>query len=147
MNTEITDIGDDVARPVVLYDGACHLCRAAVRRWRLVLESRGVAFEPLQSDWSRARLGLAEGEIPAEMKLMLPGHITLGGYRAIAWIARRIWWLAWAGWLMELPGLRWISDRGYRWVARNRTCLGDVCALPTTETGRHHRAKTFFEAP
>ena len=36
-------------------------------------------------------------------------------------------WLWWLGWLLAptgWPGLRWLSDRGYEWFARNRLAIG-----------------------
>ena len=147
MKTEIPVKNDEWAQPVVLYDAACPICRAAVRRWRPFLEPRGIAFLPLQSSAARFRLGLAEGELPAEMKLSLPDGRIVGGHHAVAFLFRRVWWAAWFGWLMECPGLRILSDRTYRWVAKNRTCLGDVCTLPVTETPRRRGATSFLENP
>ena len=147
MKIEIPAENDEWAHPVVLYDAACPICRTAVRRWRPFLEPRGISFLALQSSAARARLGLAEGELPIEMKLSLPDGTVVGGHQAVAYLFRRVWWAAWVGWLMECPGLRVISDRTYRWVARNRTCLGDVCTLPVAEVSRHHGATSFFENP
>ncbi|MBT6451212.1 MAG: hypothetical protein HOK62_10920, partial [Verrucomicrobiales bacterium] len=36
----------------------------------------------------------------------------------------------WPLWLMALvPGVKWLLDRAYRWVAERRMCLSGVCSL------------------
>jgi predicted DCC family thiol-disulfide oxidoreductase YuxK len=114
-----------------------------------VFEAHGLDFDTLQSPQSRAWLGLAEGELPPEMKIAFPDGSTLGGAIAIAYMLRKVWWMAWIGWLIPAPGIRWVSERVYRWLARNRGCLGDLCANRSRLAGlrRHHGATTFLEGP
>jgi predicted DCC family thiol-disulfide oxidoreductase YuxK len=133
----------------VLYDHQCPVCRSTVGRWRRVFEARRIEFAALQSPWVRERLGLAPGELPDEMKLLTPDGRVLGGPAAIAWMCRRVAWLWPLGCLMILPGLDGLTRLGYRWVARNRYCLGDVCELSPMrwERRRHLAATTFLETP
>ena len=124
----------------VLFDAGCPLCLAMVARMRLVWEPRGFDFVPLQADWVRRRLDLPEVELLKEMRALTPGGEVLGGAAAHAYLWRHVWWL-WPLWLAaKLPGIGWLIDRTYRWVAANRyrflndkACV-DRCALsnPTT---------------
>ena len=124
----------------VLFDAGCPLCLAMVARMRLVWEPRGFDFVPLQADWVRRRLDLPEVELLKEMRTLTPGGEVLGGAAAHAYLWRHVWWL-WPLWLAaKLPGIGWLIDRTYRWVAANRyrflndkACV-DRCALsnPTT---------------
>jgi predicted DCC family thiol-disulfide oxidoreductase YuxK len=82
-----------------------------------------------------------------EMKLILPDDSMLGGYRAVAYLFRLVGYTAWLGYVMEWPGIRRLSDLAYQWVARNRTCMGDVCTLHPGDLRRHHGVTTFFEGP
>lgn len=132
-----------------LYDHGCPVCRATVGRWRRVFEARRIEFAALQSPWVRERLGLAPGELPDEMKLLTPEGRVLGGPVAIAWMCRRVAWLWWVGVVMVIPGVDVLTRWIYRWVARNRYCLGDVCELPPMrlDRRRHLAATTFLETP
>ena len=104
----------------VLFDAGCPLCLAMVARMRLVWESRGFDFVPLQADWVRCRLDLPEAELLTEMRVLTPGGEVLGGAAAHAYLWRHAWWL-WPLWLVaKLPGLGWLIGRTYRWVAANR---------------------------
>ena len=98
---------------------------------------------PMQAASSRERLGLRADELPEEMQLMLPDGRCLGGMTALAYMARSVWWLWPGAILVELPGLRFIAKAGYRWVARNRRCLGGACRPP----GKRRGTSAFFEMP
>lgn len=144
----MTEMTDNI-RAWVFYDHHCPVCRASLARWRDTFEKRGVEFAPLQSPWVREKLGLAPGQLPGEMKLLTREGRSLGGPRALAWMCRRVWWMWPLGVVMDLPLIRLLTRIGYRWVARNRYCLGDVCEMPAAPArhGRHHAATTFLETP
>ena len=132
----------------VLYDGICPVCRAGVERWGLRLRRRGFDFAPLQTEWVRLHLGLRSGELPGEMKLLLPDGAQLGGVDALIVMGRTIWWLWPLAILARWPGFNALARAGYRWIATNRYCLGDVCTLPKRGVRRpHHALTTFLELP
>ena len=74
----------------VLYDGICPVCLSSVERWGPLLRRRGFGFATLQSGWARQRLGLRLGELPAEMKLLLPDGALLGGVDALIAMGRAV---------------------------------------------------------
>lgn len=114
----------------VYFDGDCGFCRAWVDRWSPRLRARGFAFEPMQSGASRGVLGLAPGEVPGEMKLVLPDGRTLGGIHAVAALHRPFVW-GWPLWLAtRTPGLRQLAEAGYRFIARRRHRLAAALGLP-----------------
>ena len=117
--------------------------------WREVFAVRGFVWVPLNDGFWRSRLGLAEGEVPGEVQLELSTGERIAGAAAVLWLARRVWWLCPFAWIAGLPGLAWLTRRGYEWVARNRYCLGDTCTLPPRwrRHPRHHQATTFLELP
>jgi predicted DCC family thiol-disulfide oxidoreductase YuxK len=107
----------------VLYDDACGFCRTWVPRFESTLAQRGFETAPLQADWVRERLNLAEDELLADIRLLLPDGSQLRGADVYRYCMRRIWW-AWPLWLLSLlPGGRALFDWSYRTFARNRYCL------------------------
>ena len=122
------DLGEP-ARPVILFDGVCHLCNGFVQ---FVLQrdpTAQFAFAPLVSEFARQRLGalhldsivLVEGGKVAYAEMAVR-RILSRLERPWPWVARI------AGWL-PAPLLAW----GYRFVARHRYRLfgrEEVCKLP-----------------
>ncbi|MBC8324845.1 MAG: DUF393 domain-containing protein [Verrucomicrobia subdivision 3 bacterium] len=105
---------------VVCFDGVCPMCLKAVSLMRPVWEPRGVEFVPLQAEWVRGRLNLPEDELLGKMRVLTPCGNVLGGADAHVHLWGHVWWL-WPLWLAgKLPGVRWLIDVCYRWVAANR---------------------------
>ena len=132
----------------VLFDADCPLCLAMVKRMRLIWEPRGFDFVPLQADWVRRRLELPESELLREMRVLTYGGMVLGGADAHAYLWRYVWWL-WPLWLAaKMPGLGWLIDRTYHWVAANRyrflefSACDDRCALPNPTTHKRKEKTT-----
>jgi predicted DCC family thiol-disulfide oxidoreductase YuxK len=108
----------------LLYDGACPLCQREVRflqrrdrHGRLVFEDiAGPGFDPSVYHTTREELmGVIHGVFP-DGRLVQKLAVFREAYRVIG----LGWLLAPTGW----PGLRWLSDRGYEWFARNRMSIG-----------------------
>ena len=123
---------------IVLFDGVCNLCSAAVR---FVVERDPAAhfrFASLQSEAGRALqlehgLELAEGD-PTSIVLVDDGRVFRRSAAALR-IARRLrfpWPLFYA--FVVVP--RFVRDAAYDFVARHRyRWFGkkDVCMVPTPE--------------
>ncbi|MSU27811.1 MAG: DUF393 domain-containing protein [Pedosphaera sp.] len=112
------------------YDGACPFCRRWVGRFGFIARQGGFELVPFQSEAARRDLGLAENELPAEMKLHLADGRILGGVDAFIALAEAADWCAPLGWLLRLPGVNALAWRAYRWIAANRYCLGGQCVVP-----------------
>jgi predicted DCC family thiol-disulfide oxidoreductase YuxK len=125
---------------VVCYDGLCPMCLKAVSLMRPIWEPRGVEFVPLQAEWVRRRLNLPDAELMGEMRVFTPQGRVLGGADAHGHLWGHVWWL-WPLWLAsKFPGIHWLIDVSYRWVAANRYRLmpakdgcDDRCAIPKTD--------------
>jgi predicted DCC family thiol-disulfide oxidoreductase YuxK len=130
----------------VFYDADCPLCVAGVRRIGGLFARRGFVWEPLQDPDAAARLGILPTEMLGEMKLLLAGGRVAGGADAWAELFRSVWWLRPLGWLMRLPVLHELSHAAYRWLMRNRYCIGRMCHLRTPPP-KSHRTTAFFELP
>lgn len=139
------------ARGWVFYDGECRFCVRGARRWGGFFSRRGFHWLPLQTPGTAARLGMTEAMLREEMKLLRTDGRMLGGVDAWAVLLRSAWWLWPLGALLALPGARWLGGVAYRWVARNRHCLGGSCELPNhhplDQSQNHSRHRAFLELP
>ena len=126
----------------VLYDGDCAFCCKSVALlkkldWLRKLEYVNVRDEtqPLLKE------PLIAGAPLLEQMHVLPssGQHLYGGYRAVRWLAWRLPMLWLVAPILYFPGMTWLGQKAYMWVARNRfkivPCEHGVCSLP-------HRAKT-----
>lgn len=123
-------------RSVVLFDGVCHLCQAAVR---FIIErdpSGRFAFASLQSEAAARLLGrsLPEGEAPGSIILVEKGVCYTRSAAALR-IARhlRFPWPAFYVFILVPPIIRdavynYIATRRYRWFGKDNACM-----LPTPE--------------
>jgi predicted DCC family thiol-disulfide oxidoreductase YuxK len=120
------------ARPVILFDGVCHLCHGLVQ---FVLERDPAGqfdFAPLQGEFARARLGAVDWN----SIVLIEGDAVFYAEAAVLRILGRLggpWpWLARiVGWLPRAL-LAW----AYRLVARYRYRVfgrDEVCRLPRAD--------------
>jgi predicted DCC family thiol-disulfide oxidoreductase YuxK len=122
--------------PLILFDGVCNLCNAAVQ-WVIERDRRGIfRFGALQSEAGRAALSVAgtTEDLPDSIVLM-DGAGTHTRSDAAIRIARGLgfpWSLA----AVALAVPRPLRDAVYSWVARNRyRWFGrrESCMVPTAE--------------
>jgi len=126
----------------LLFDGGCPLCRREVsflqRRnrhgWLAVEDIAAPGFDPSVYGVAREELMASIHGVFPDGRLVKKVAVFREAYRAIG-----------LGWLVAptaWPGLRWLSDRGYDWFARNRLrigklfgrkCVQGVCALPVAK--------------
>lgn len=123
----------------ILYDGECPLCSREAR-WlqrrdrhaQLAFEDiTRPGFDPSVYHTTYAELmGVIHGVFP-DGRIVKKVAVFREAYRIVG----LGWLLAPTGW----PGLRWLTDRGYEWFARNRMafsrrfgrkCESGACALP-----------------
>ncbi len=125
----------------VLYDGDCAFCRKSIEilnrlDWLSKLEYVNVrdTSQPILSEPLVAAAPLIE-----QMHVMpADGSRIYGGYSAIRYLA----WRLPATWLISpflyLPGMTWLGQKAYMWVARNRfkiiPCEHGVCSIPPRKT-------------
>ena len=116
----------------MIFDGDCGFCTASVnviRRWI----RPDADIEP----WQRtdlAQFGLTEQECTVAVQFVDPQGSVTSGSRAVM-AALRTAPLPWPvlGAIGDAPGIAWVADRTYRWIAANRFRLPGstpACALP-----------------
>ena len=125
MNTEITD--KEKSNGWVFYDAGCDFCTALAERFHAPLARRHFELLPLQTPWVRAKLGLADAELLAEMRVLNPRGEIFGGADALLEISRHFWWTWPVRLISRVPPVRKLFRACYRWIARHRHCAGGVC--------------------
>jgi predicted DCC family thiol-disulfide oxidoreductase YuxK len=158
VNAEITD--KKKLDGWVLYDADCHFCTRLAGRFRPLLVRRHLELLPLQTTWVRAKLGLADSRLRAEMRLLLPDGRNFGGADALIEISRRYGWTWPLRQMARVPPVKELLRRGYRWMARRRDCLNGICKVENFKSGnkssmpaarsaklRSGKRTVFFEMP
>ena len=141
-----------MAELTVLYDGACNLCRGSVDRVRRMDPRNRIELLDLHDASVRRRF--PQVNIDDAMRLMqavdASGRVYSG---ADAWARIGMALPGWnlVAWLLLVPGIHFVAQHFYAWVARNRyrwsreLCEDGTCALHILE--RHgpqneHRHKS-----
>ena len=123
-------------RPLIIFDGVCHLCNASVA-FIIRRDPRGVfSFTPLQGDLAQQILR----DVPAQVKnadsvLLIENGRVYDRSEAALRICRRLPWpWNWIWVLRLIP--KGIRDSVYGLVARNRYRWfgrSEACMMPRTE--------------
>ncbi len=125
-----------MAKLTVLYDGACNLCRASVDRVRRMDSHGSVDLLDLHDATVPSRF--PQVNIEEAMRLMQAvdsrGRVYSG---ADAWARIGLTLPGWKliAWLLLVPGIHFIAQHLYGWVARNRyrwnreLCQDGTCSL------------------
>ena len=115
----------------IFFDAECRLCVANRRRWGKIFERRGFVWLPLQTPGTTDRLGITDRQLQEEMWLQLADGRKFSGVNAWGVLMRRVWQLWPLGCTLALPGFNALARAVYRWIARNRHCLGGACTIPS----------------
>lgn len=124
-------------RASVLYDGACAFCCKSIELlkkldWLGKLEYVDVRDQATPILKTRM---VVDAPLLEQMHVLTrDGQHLLGGYRAIRWLAWRLPALWLIAPLLYLPGMTYLGQRFYLWIARNRfkivPCAHGVCEIP-----------------
>lgn len=129
--TETSEVRDAEPKNWVLFDGDCSFCTGLAKRYGPWLLKHGYRMAPLQAAWVRERLGLTEGALFTEMRLLTSDGKLYGGADALIAIARTIWWAKPLALLARLPGVHAPLQATYRRLAARRHCLSSACGVGT----------------
>jgi len=129
-------------KAVVLYDGDCPFCRKSV-----AILKRLDWLDRLHGQNARDTDRLPPSREPLELPRMLEEmHVVtpdrtraLAGFRAFRWMAWRLPPTVVLAPFLYLPGVLWLGNRVYRWVAKNRyslvPCDDGGCRVPLKKPG------------
>ena len=123
MTGPVNDPAGEPSRLVVLYDGACPLCRREIGIYRNLQPDTPVCFADISDAGLPLPAGTTREQLLARFHVRTgDGQLLSGAQAFIAlWAALPGWrWLARAG---HLPGAAWAMERTYRLFLRWRPML------------------------
>ncbi|MBI3880359.1 MAG: DUF393 domain-containing protein [Verrucomicrobia bacterium] len=131
------------SRHLILYDGDCAMCQFQVRALTWLDWFNVLSFVPI----AHPRAAAAAPHLTREQLLeaihcvALDGRIHRGA-RAIRFVGMRLPLLVLLALVMWIPGVIWVAEKIYAWVARHRQGISrlfgckDACAvLPARKRG------------
>jgi predicted DCC family thiol-disulfide oxidoreductase YuxK len=122
---------------VVLFDGECPFCRRTIR-----IVKKLDWFARLHYQSCRELDKLPPCAVPLDAERMIEEmHVVpprrdraYAGYSAVRWMFWRLPPVAWLAPFLYVPGVPWLGNKVYRWVAKNRfdlvPCDENGCRVP-----------------
>ena len=124
-------------KAVVLFDGDCAFCQRSVRILKSLDWFKRLAMQNARETdhWPAAAEPLSLPKMLEEMHLVTPdGQRIYAGFSAFRWMAWRLPPTMPIAPFLYIPGVLWLGNRVYRWIAKNRyslvACHNGVCAVP-----------------
>lgn len=125
-----------MAKHLVLYDDQCPLCVFQMKMLTWLDWLNVARLVPLSSaEAQNAAPGLEPEQLRAAMHVVTKSGAVHRGARAIRFLALRMPLLVPMGLFLWIPGVIWIAEKVYAWVANNRLILSrvfgckDACAI------------------
>lgn len=108
---------------VVLYDGACPVCRREIGVYRDLASGESVEFCDISDDATQLPKGATREELLARFHVKhADGRLESGARAFIALWARLPYW-RWLALLGRLPGAAWLMEVAYRGFLRIRPAI------------------------
>ncbi len=119
----------------VFFDGQCPLCQASRRHLTRLDWLRRLEFVDFReaADPKVQELAIPKERLEAEMHVVSGSRIDhgFGAFRLIAWQLPLLWPILP---LLYIPGVPWLGQKVYLWIARRRynliPCHGGACQIP-----------------
>lgn len=129
------------SRVDLVFDGRCGFCTRSVDWLRRLDRAGRVRFHPYQQAGVLTRFGLTEDEAGSAAWAFAGGR-RAGGAGAVNLALDAALGTTLFSAVYHLPGIRWVQDRAYRWVAGHRHLLPGTtpwCRRYPDECGSPHR--------
>lgn len=107
-------------QPLLIYDGDCPFCLYCVD-FAKVATGTAVDYQPYQAVQEQFPT-ISQDEFRASIQLVLPdGEVTTGAGAAFKTLALGGYTRFWAGCYEHVPFFAWLTEMGYRFVAKHRS--------------------------
>jgi lipase maturation factor 1 len=119
-------------RPVLLYDGTCGFCRQWVHRLQRWDRRNRIAYVAYQTRDAVAGLPpISDAALERAAHVVTPDGRVAAGARAVPLLLEVLPGGALLQLLYRIPGVAWMADRVYAWIATHRHQLGgsDSCSV------------------
>lgn len=123
---------DKSAKPLgwVLYDGACGFCSWWIPYWKQAIRRCGYEIASVQSKWVQEQVKIPNEPLNNDIRLLLRNGKLINGADAYIYGMQRVWWSRPLGYVLGLPGFRWLTWKFYKIFNRNRFLVSKICRLP-----------------
>lgn len=118
---------------VMLYDGLCALCQQSLRMIRPLDWRNAIEYLNLQ-EWDNVHARFPQLDYEALMgavHVVLPDGSVLTGYKGVRELLRRLPLTGWMYPILMLPGVSWLGDKVYKWIAAHRYQFNRIFGGPT----------------
>jgi predicted DCC family thiol-disulfide oxidoreductase YuxK len=120
-----------------IYDGYCVICNQTKRVVTALDWFSRVEFLNIH-DWTQVEARYPHLDYEAamgQMHVVTPDGHLLGGFQGVRRLLRDLplgfpFWL-----LLHIPGMNWVGERVYRFVARHRYRINRFFGMPVCENG------------
>jgi predicted DCC family thiol-disulfide oxidoreductase YuxK len=108
-------------RLIALYDGHCRMCTREARRLARIAGREAVDARSFQEDGALDPFpGVTHSACMKALHVIAPDGAVYAGAEAVARLAARAPLWGWLAFGYYLPGVRFLAERAYAWVAKNR---------------------------
>ncbi len=118
-----TEAPSIMGKGVVLYDGMCALCQRGVRILKRLDWLKRLRYQDCRdtANWPPSAVPLTLKALLAEMHVVTPDRKHApAGFRAFRWMAWRMPLTIPLAPLLYFPGVPWLGNKVYLWVAKHR---------------------------
>jgi predicted DCC family thiol-disulfide oxidoreductase YuxK len=105
---------------VLFFDGACGMCTRARNLLVRLNRTGGVETEPFQRAGTAERLGIPHSRLGESVWWLDATGAVYGGARAVNAALSAALGTRLPVWLYRVPGMRFVQEAAYRWVATHR---------------------------
>ena len=123
-------------KAVVLYDGACPFCRGGVAVLKKLDWLHQLHYQDARrpAEYPTAEVELQPKRLLEEMHVVTPDRKAAhAGFAAFRWMAWRLPATVLLAPFLYIPGVPWLGNKVYLWIARNRfkliPCKDGNCAV------------------
>jgi hypothetical protein len=114
---------------LVIYDGTCGMCTAAIGDHAAFFAGYGFAVTPIQTPGLVAAVGIDASVLLQAIHVITVEGCVFRGPEAFVAIASKIWWAKPLAWILRLPMIRHCFAWTYGHVAQRRKMISKVCGL------------------
>ena len=125
---------------IVLFDGECPLCQRSVAILKKLDWLGQLRFQNARDtkNLPSSDVELNQKKMLEEMHVLTPDRKHApAGFKAFRWIAWRLPLLFPLAPFLYIPGVPWLGNKVYLWIARNRfrlvPCKDGVCHVPVSK--------------
>ncbi len=130
-----SDLPPQPGPTLLLYDATCRFCEASSKRAMSIVPIRAIERQDINDPTVQARYGISPAAAQREMHLVSPGGRVTHGGQAVREILQLSSWLWPLAFLWYIPGVAWVAQRVYLWIADHRYLFMGKNARQKIETG------------